>query len=226
MIKNLLWIAALGLSVLLAMPSSSRADEQKSAAAPYTYGPDDCDFSITFPGEPYKEKRCDEDAKGECYNLITYTQVFNLDSSVSIKVICNPLEKELYDKIYDEKFMKSSLALTVKDRNITEVQTMFNDRGGYKQAGLLGQTVVGRTSGIFISQLWASPTSVFFVEAEMVGEQMDAADKLFADILRSVTFKQDALKDNADGADSADDIKDQPDDKPQPVTPPQDKADK
>ena len=46
--------------------------------------------------------------------------------------------------------------------------------------------MVGRTSTIYIAQLWIGKKSAFSVEAEVIGEGVDDADKLFSDILRSI----------------------------------------
>src|SRR5262245_14578121 len=57
---------------------------------PSTYSPDYCEFAVTFPGDPYTTRRCDDENKNKCYDLISYTQVFDMASTVNFRVICNP----------------------------------------------------------------------------------------------------------------------------------------
>lgn len=154
-----------------------------------TYSPDYCEFSITFPGEPYHVRRCEKDNPGSCYNLVSYTQVYELSTTVNFRVICNPASEDIYAH-YDENVMKATLRAMTKKSVVDEYQTSFREEERYKQAGLVGEGQAGKWQTLFIAQLWVGKASIFSVEAELIGEPFEAPDKLFADILKSVLYKK------------------------------------
>ena len=156
-------------------------------AEPYTYAPDHCDFTITFPEEPYTLRRC-EDGTDECYNLISFTQVYEVKTTVNFRVICNPTDKVLYDQ-YDEDVMKATVRALTKQSVVDEYQTTFRAEEHYKQASLVGQGRSGKWDTLFIGQLWVGQNSVMSLEAEMIGQPFDAADKLLSEVLKSVRHK-------------------------------------
>lgn len=175
------WIASLVLAIMLFLSTQAMAQDN------HTYSPEHCDFAVTFPSEPYETRRCDE--KGQnCYDLISYTQVFDMAATVNFRVICNATDQEIY-KAYDESIMRGTLRAMTKRSVVNTFSTSYREEDGYKQAGLAGEGRTGNTPNIYIAQLWMSPNSTLSVEAELIGEDHEAADTLFGDILRSVQFK-------------------------------------
>lgn len=172
------------LSVLVTMigtMATAYADE------PSTYQPDFCEFSVTFPSEPYKSRRCDEDNGNKCYDQISYTQVFGLDSTVNFRVICNPVNDDIKNN-YSGDVMKATLR-AMTDRSVVKTyNTSYREEDEYKQAGLVGEGQVGRTSTLYIAQLWIGDRSALSVEAELIGEPSDDADTLFSETMRSVHY--------------------------------------
>ena len=162
------------LSTLI-MATNSHADE------PSTYKPEFCEFSVTFPTEPYKTRRCDQDGDKKCYDQISYTEVFEMASTVNFRVICNPIGEEV-KKNYNGDVMQATLR-AMTDRSVVKTfNTSYREEENYKQAGLVGEGKVGRTSTIYIAQLWIGEQSALSVEAELIGEANNNADKLFSDI--------------------------------------------
>ena len=169
------------LALFLLFPSLAHAE-------PYEYSPEHCDFTITFPEKPYTQRRCEDGRQDRCYDLISYTQVYEINTTVNFRVICNPLQQDLYDQ-YNEDVMRKIVRAMTKQSIVDEYETSFRETEQYRQAGLVGQGQSGKWPTLFIAQLWASPSSILSVESELIGQQLDTADQLFADILRSVKLK-------------------------------------
>ncbi|MEZ5813273.1 MAG: hypothetical protein R3E13_00865 [Alphaproteobacteria bacterium] len=188
------WIAALAFS-LIAMTfcvSSFAQDEvpiEEAVAEEEgsTYSPEPCEFSITFPDEPYTARRCEDEEMKRCFDLVSYTQVYELSSTVNFRVICNRVDADLY-KDYSPQVMEATLRAMTKSNVIDEYNSEFREEEGYKQAGLAGSGKVGTMPTIYIAQLWIGKQSVFSLEAELIGQAHEAADKLFSDILKSVHY--------------------------------------
>ncbi|MCF8495267.1 MAG: hypothetical protein K9G62_01220 [Alphaproteobacteria bacterium] len=158
------------------------------AAEPVTYSPDFCEFTVTFPTEPYKTQRCDEAQPDKCYEQISYTQVYDLDATVNFRVICNPVGKDIKDS-YSGAVMEATLKAMTKDEVVQTFETSFREEKDYKQAGLVGEGQMGRTPTVYIAQLWIGDHSAFSVEAELIGEAHEQADKLYSDVLKSIGYK-------------------------------------
>jgi hypothetical protein len=161
-------------------------------AEPTPYSPDYCDFSITFPEAPYIEEKCDGGFdKNECYKRISYTKVYDLDATIKIGVICNPVDEKLKNS-YNQDVMVATLEEITKSRVVEKFESSFTEEEKYKIAGLVGEGKMGVTPTIFIAQLWIGEKSIFSIEAELTGDPHKNADALFRDILKSVQFKESA----------------------------------
>ena len=182
------------LALLLLLPAAALAQNEentvldKKEPLSETYSPDFCEFSVTFPSEPYTSRRCEDEtakAKDRCYDLVSYTQVYELSSTVNFRVICNPIGEEVLNA-YSPEVMQATLRAMTKNSVVQEFNTSFREEEKYKQAGLVGEGLVGRTPTIYIAQLWIGDKSALSVEAELIGEPMEDADALFRDVLASV----------------------------------------
>jgi hypothetical protein len=197
----------------LALPNMVRAQEMSAV-----YSPEHCDFSIAFPEEPYSVRRCDDEDEKKCYDLVSFTKVYELNTTVNFKVICNAVGKEVHEQ-YSGDIMKATLRAMTKDSVVKTFDASFRETENYKQAGLVGEGQVGRTPTIYIGQLWISPTSALSVEAELIGESFDAADTLYSDILKSVHYKGDVVEDETKQESQA-----EPNPVPAPATAPQNES--
>ena len=152
------------------------------------YSPDYCEFTATFPEEPYIARKCDDATEKRCYNEVSFTQVFDLDTTVNFKVICNKISNEVYET-YSGRIMEATLKAMTEGTVVKTFDTTFREEEKYKQAGLVGEGKVGRTPTIYIAQLWIGKKSAMSVQAELIGDSDEDADKLFSDVLRSIGLK-------------------------------------
>jgi len=183
------------LALLLLLPIAAMAQEENTILddkeyLSKTYAPDFCEFTVTFPSKPYKSRNCEGGDQDRCYELISYTQVYEMSSTVNFRVICNPIGDEVLDA-YSPEVMQATLKAMTKNSVVEEYNTSFREEDHYKQAGLVGEGLVGRTPTIYIAQLWIGEKSALSVEAELIGEPMEDADTLFRDVLASAGHRDD-----------------------------------
>ncbi len=152
----------------------------------FGYSPEHCDFYAGFPEEPLAVNHCEnEDDAGTCFDLVTYTKVFGLSSTVKIQVICNPATDEMYSH-FTEETMQATVRSMTSDKVIKEFNIDTREADGYRQTGIVAQGRQGLHDTLYIAQLWISKNSIMSVQAELMGEQTPEADELFANILRNI----------------------------------------
>jgi hypothetical protein len=166
-----------------------KPEEKKVEPNPARFAPDFCDFEITFPEAPSIAQKCVPG--GGCYEVNSYTMVYDLQTTVDISVTCNPSTPAAYEK-YSEAVMKAALAGMVENRNLASHEVRFQqlDKEKVKNAALTGAGTTGRQEKIYSGQLWIGQNSVFTVQAELVGGAHEVADKSFRDILSSIKTKE------------------------------------
>ncbi|MFA5592312.1 MAG: hypothetical protein WC989_03245 [Micavibrio sp.] len=183
------------LTVLLTLASPSQAEEKKpEEIAPTTpaenagrFAPDFCDFEITFPEAPAAAQKCVPGA--QCYDVQSYTMVYDLRTTVDISITCTPLTPEAA-KQYSEPVMKAALAGMIDNRRLSTHDIRFEKmENGTKSAAITGVGKTGRQDKIYSAQIWVGPNSIFTVQAELIGGAHDVADKSFRDILQSLKHK-------------------------------------
>ena len=169
--------------------AAQKAAEEKAKAelAARTYAPDFCDFQVTFPEQPYTTRRCPPD-QDTCYQLTTYTMVYDLATTVDVSVSCAPSTPENFER-YNERVMSAALQGMVKRKFIKDYNINYDERDNTKQATLTGTGETGRQGKIYTAQLWVGPNSVFTLQAELVGREHPEGDKAFKDILNSIKEK-------------------------------------
>lgn len=175
-----------------AQDAQAPAPEQTTQKPLVTYSPDFCEFEVRFPSEPYTQRQCDKPGTQEkCYDLVSYTQVFDMASTVNVRVICNPIDQNIIDT-YNNDVMKATLQAMTKPSVTQTFETSIHEdeKGRYKQAALIGEGKVGQLPSIYIAQLWIGKKSAFSVEAELIGEELEEADTLYSHILKSVKFSE------------------------------------
>lgn len=168
---------------------------------PHKYSPDYCEFEAAFPEEPYIQNKCDGGENADqCYDLVSYTQTFALDATVTMRVVCNKIGQDIKDK-YDETVMVKTLEAMTKSKVVQQFSTSYreDEAGNYRLAGLVGEGKAGMIPSIFIAQMWLGKSSAMTIEAELIGEQFDESDALFRDLLRSIQYKnQSAATDTSE----------------------------
>ena len=173
-----------GIALLMSLPAHA---EDKT---PVTYSPAPCDFSVTFPSSPYTARKCDDEDKTKCYDMTSYTKVYDMASTVNFRVICNKIDESVY-KHYSAEVMEATLRAMTNRTVVQTFDTTYRTEDNYKQAALIGEGQSGMLSTIYIAQLWIGHGSALSVEAEMIGEAHDDADKLLSDVLKSVHYLTD-----------------------------------
>lgn len=182
--------------IALSFPALALAGEKvnekstaPTSAAPTSarFAPDFCDFEVTFPEPPTRAKKCIPDQS--CYDVYSYTMVYDLRTTVDISVNCTPSTPETY-KRYDEKVMRTALAGLASGKNLSEKTMRFQQLEGARTASLAGTGVSGTEDKIYTAQIWAGPHSVFTVQAELIGAAHPEADKSFSKILSSIGLKK------------------------------------
>ncbi|MCB9988916.1 MAG: hypothetical protein H6868_06230 [Rhodospirillales bacterium] len=175
------------VALLLLLPVSAQAEE-------FLYAPDDCEFAIVFPEEPYTAQRCDPENPDKCSKITSYTKVFGMAATVHFNVTCNPVTENMYDR-YSGDIMRATLMAMAASNHLEHMETHYNEVDGAKNAILLGAGSTGSSEMIYSTHLWIGKKSVFTVEAELIGDQPpEEAEALFTDILRSINLKKNKEK--------------------------------
>lgn len=170
-------------------PAEQKAEETASATPaenPGRYAPEFCDFEITFPEAPHKAQKCV--GTGQCYDLYSYTMVYDLQTTIDVSVICNPSTPADFRR-YTQGVMKAALQGMVEERNLSSHSTEFREEDKVRSASLTGTGITGAQDKIYTGQLWIGQNSVFTVQAELIGSAHAEADKTFSDILKSIQPK-------------------------------------
>ncbi|OFW87347.1 MAG: hypothetical protein A3B66_08255 [Alphaproteobacteria bacterium RIFCSPHIGHO2_02_FULL_46_13] len=174
--KNiLLFCSAIALASGLASPAF---------AAPYTYGPENCEFQVTFPEKPFIEKKCGQTAN-DCTEVATYTKAVGADSSTNFRVSCNPLAASEIQK-YTPAIIEETLKQLVKSNNLTPYNSQSSDADGYKSASSIALSERDGKPLIYNGQIWIGKKSMFTVEAEMVGSTNSEVEKTFVGIMKNM----------------------------------------
>ena len=177
-------------TVLIAPQAFAQAQDIEPAFVPedfeFSYSPEYCDFTAAFPEQPMETHHCETpDDPSTCFNLLTYTHTFDLTSSIRVEVVCNPVTPEMYDHFKPE-VMQATVRQMTKDSVVQELNVTNRETDNFRQTTLVASGRQGLNETIYIAQLWLAKNSIMSVEAEMMGEQSEEVDKLFANILRNI----------------------------------------
>jgi len=183
--------------LLLFAPAPARAMD-------YVYAPEDCEFQMTFPDEPFTTRRCHPDMPDRCELMTGFTKVYDLAVTMNFYVSCKPAARAYSH--YDRELVRTTLIAMAGRSMLDDFETSFDDEGGVKRGAILaaGRSYNDRNDMLYMGQLWVGQHSVMTVEAELIGEPFDETDHDFAKILQSVIAKKWA--DNPPPLEDADDI--------------------
>lgn len=169
-----------------AAPDSPAARKVKLENYTNEYSPEYCDFMAAFPEQPLVMQQCEKEGDNStCYDLVSYTKVFGLSSTVKIDVICNPVTPKMYEH-FTPKVMEDTVRTMTKEKVTKEFNVDSRDEEFYRQAGIVAQGQKGVHDTLYIAQLWTTKNSIMSVEAELMGEQTAEADILLANILNNI----------------------------------------
>lgn len=165
--------------IIIAFPAY--AEEE---AKDVIYQPEGCEFAITFPDEPYSSQRCHPDDPLQCSDVTSFTKVFGIEATVNFTVSCYPADEKMYAQ-YSEEVIQATLKAMLSDQNLDTVETDSQTFPYAKQAVALGTGSIGNSDRLFTAQLWIGKKSVYTIEAELIGKQLDMADDMFMEIIGS-----------------------------------------
>ncbi len=159
---------------------------QETAFEGYTYSPEGCNFQITLPEEPYDTRRCHPSFPDQCDIMASYTKVFELDSTVTFYLTCGPLGRSSFEQ-YNNDVIRTMLIARAGNR-LESQETAYQELNGVKMGSILGAGDAPNKEDIllYVSQIWVDKESLLTIEGELVGQDHDEADQLFANILRSL----------------------------------------
>lgn len=167
----------------------AKTEAKKEDDKSFRYAPDFCDFEVTFPETPATMKKCLPD--NDCFDVSSYTMVYDLQTTVDVSVTCNPSTPEAFES-YNQAVMKAALAGMVESKNLSSHEVRFDEikEENVKSAAITGTGSTGRQEKIYTAQLWIGPNSVFTIQAELIGSAHEKADKSFGEILSSIKTKE------------------------------------
>jgi len=172
-------LLALGMTMLCFMACS------EAQAKPYTYAPETCEFTITFPEQPHIQEVCEG---GDCYQRLSFIHTFDMQARLSFRVTCNPISKEA-EKAYTPGVMRATVSAMVKDSKARRYETNIREEENYRLASVIGEGEKGARPLIYIGQLWIADSSAFIIEGELIGPEHEHADQMFSEILQSAQLK-------------------------------------
>ena len=195
-----LCLATVGMTILICAPlhaeeekkeepkaeEKKKEEPKKEEATSFRFAPDFCDFSIEFPEAPAIAQKCVQE---KCYDVHSYTMVYDLQTTVDVSVTCAPSTPADF-KRYNDRVLKAALYGMIDNRNLKSHEISFKEDKTTKNAILIGEGITGSQEKIYSGQLWIGPNSVFTVQAELIGAAHDVADKSFGTILGSIKAKE------------------------------------
>lgn len=163
-------------------------DYTETDLEPVRFAPDHCDFEITLPSEPAKTKRCP--AGGDtCYDLTTYTMVYDMSTTVEASVTCIPSAPSNFNR-YNERVIRAALKGMVERAQIDEYKINTDSTRDSRQGSLIGTGTYGKHGRIYNAQLWVGLNSVLTIEAKLTGKNHGQADEAFSQIIGSIQEKR------------------------------------
>ncbi len=191
MLHKFLYIVA-AITFLAATPAGATA----TAAKPYVFDKEPCDFQMSFPEKPVIEERCEGTDPKICRDIITYNYVFSLESAISVRFECKPSDEKAFNiiNILDQRAVAENMA---KKANIlpSSIRT-GGETDFFKTAtvtGIYTPTTEEENERLFIGQLWVSKKSFMTMQIENSGPQNKDADQMIAELLSGLKPKDRIL---------------------------------
>ncbi|MCB9965988.1 MAG: hypothetical protein H6855_07915 [Rhodospirillales bacterium] len=174
---------ALTLALLCLSPLSHAADPGS-----YTYTPEGCGFTASFPSEPHFTRRCPSDPTLPCLEVARFTsRGEEAHQTFEVEMSCQGISEEVYQS-YTKDNLESLVVKMTEKHHLGEVPPVDFDaqEDGLKIASSSGLKRAGFSDKIFLSQIWVNPHSVMTIEGEMDLETDEKTEEQFITIMRSV----------------------------------------
>ena len=194
---KLLLIAAFSLLALPAYAQDAAETKMPPLDYPDThrYQPEYCDFTAAFPEEPLITTVCEKEGEPDtCFQLASYTKVFDMTTTVGVKIICNPSDDKMFE-YFTPEVMEDTVRKMTEGSVLQTYNVNTTEKESYRLTGLVGQGKKGLDKTLFIAQLWISEKSIMSVEAEISGNSLPEADALFAGLLNHIGYTKEIKQD-------------------------------
>lgn len=174
-------------------------------AEPFTYSPENCEFQITFPGEPHTTRRCHPDRPERCELVTGFTKVYDLAVTMNFYVTCKDITPETA-RSYDRELMRTVLIGMAGQARLEEFETAFDDSEDIRRGSILaaGRSPNNYNDMLYMGQIWVGEHSMMTVEGELIGDPYEQTDEDFARILRSVSANTWSEEENKSGGETGD----------------------
>ncbi len=172
---------ALSACMILASPAM---------AEPFTYAPDGCEITSTFPEKPFFQTKCSgpENAR-DCSEIVTYTKTdIATGSSINFRLSCRVEEAAELEK-YTPEIVEETLRQMITSAGLEPYNIVSNAEDGFRKSSALSIGEKGGKEEILSGQIWIGKSSMFTLEAGMLGPKNEKLETIFADILRNTHAK-------------------------------------
>lgn len=156
-------------------------------AESFTYGPEDCEFQITFPEKPFIEKKCGQKVN-DCSVVTTYTKAVGTSASTHFRATCLPLKTDEADK-YTPALIEETLRKLVQSNDLIVYDLQNSNHDSYRSSSAISISQRNEKPLVYNAQIWVGKKSIFTIEGEMVGDSNDVIQETFATILRNTYAK-------------------------------------
>jgi len=179
--------------------STAKTEEQDNATQDtqernvVIYQPENCEFAIALPEEPYTTRRCHPNMPEKCDLMTSFTQVFGLSTTLNFYISCKPVSTDVAEQ-FTQDVMQTTLIARAGTRLDASESAYQEVQGGKARVAILmgsGKNTYNGEEELYVSQIWVGQHSIMTIESEINGQSREDADKMLSSILRSVHLAKD-----------------------------------
>ena len=176
-----------------ATPSDTAAQDTQERNV-VIYQPENCEFAIALPEEPYTTRRCHPNMPEKCDLMTSFTQVFGLSTTLNFYISCKPVSTDVAEQ-FTQDVMQTTLIARAGTRLDASESAYQEVQGGKARVAILmgsGKNTYNGQEELYVSQIWVGQHSIMTIESEINGQSREDADKMLSSILRSVHLAKDS----------------------------------
>lgn len=159
-------------------------------AEPFTYAPDGCEITTTFPEKPFFQTKCTgpENAR-DCAEIVTYTKTdTEAGAAINFRMSCRVQDLAELEK-YTPEIVEETLRQMITSAGLEPFNIVSKAEDGFRKTSAISIGEKGGKADIFSGQIWIGKTSMFTLEAEMIGPKNEKLEAVFAEVLRNTHAK-------------------------------------
>ncbi len=153
-------------------------------AEPFTYAPQGCEFSITFPEKPYITQKCSTGDDKKCEEVVSFTKVINIDTSVNFRVICSAATADQIEDYSDED-MRGTVEQMATEASLEPNEAEVVTKDNFRSATIVTIGERSEREVFYTAQIWVGKKSILSLEGDMSGPENSDADQVFTEILKN-----------------------------------------